>query len=116
MPVSECYRHPMRTIAETPENRHGTNRSWIGFSSMARERLLPLPGSPEAREEGCTCPEPKPGQGGRDYPFDLDRNCPVHGLAAAGAARAAEKGAIDKEGDIADAAVEPELRKDWPRE
>jgi hypothetical protein len=75
------------------------------------ERLLPLPGSPEARDQGCTCPEPKPGQGGRDYPFDLDRNCPVHGLAAAGAARVAETGSIDKDGDIADAAVEPELRK-----
>jgi hypothetical protein len=40
----------------------------------------------------------------------------VHGLAAAGAARVAEEGPIDKEGDIADVAVEPELRNDWPRE
>jgi hypothetical protein len=79
---------------------------------MAAGRLLPLPGSPEAREQGCTCPEPKPGQGGRDYPFDLDRNCPVHGLAAAGAARVAEKGQIDTEGDIANAVVEPETRTD----
>jgi hypothetical protein len=79
---------------------------------MAPERLLPLPGSPEARDEGCACPEPKPGQGGRDDPFDLDRNCPVHGMAAAGAARVSEKGPIDTEGDIVDAATEPELRKE----
>jgi hypothetical protein len=79
---------------------------------MAAERFLPLPGSPEARDAGCTCPEPKPGQGGRDYPFDLDRDCPVHGLAAAAADRAEEPGPIDTEGDIVDAAVEPELRKD----
>jgi len=76
------------------------------------DRQLPLPGSSEARAEGCTCPEPKPGQGGRDDPFALDRDCPVHGLTAAGAERASESGPIDTEGDIVDAAAEPELRKD----
>ena len=78
---------------------------------MAAERLLPLPGSPEARE-GCTCPEAKPAQGGRDDPFDLDQDCPVHGLASADADRAEEAGPIDIEGDIVDAAAAPELRKD----
>ena len=24
---------------------------------------LPLPASPEARAQGCTCPDPEPGQG-----------------------------------------------------
>lgn len=36
----------------------------------------PMPGSPEARVQGCSCPETKR-QGG-DYVFDSD--CPVHEL------------------------------------
>jgi hypothetical protein len=41
----------------------------------------------------------------------LDRDCPVHGRAAAVEDRAGETGPIDTEGDIADAASEPELRQ-----
>lgn len=74
-------------------------------------RQLPLPATPEARNLGCTCPEPKPGQGGRDSPRPLDRECPVHGAAAMARDRAAERGPIDTEGDIVDAASEPELRR-----
>jgi hypothetical protein len=40
----------------------------------------------------------------------------MHGLAAAGAARVAEEGPIDKEGISPMWRVEPELWKDWPRE
>ena len=79
--------------------------------SMMAARQLPLPASPEARNLGCTCPEPRPGQGGPDAPGLLDKNCPVHGLAAAARDRAGETGPIDTEGDIVDAANEPELRR-----
>ena len=76
---------------------------------MANGRPLPLPGSPEARNQGCTCPEPRPGQGGRDNPPTFDRNCPVHGITAMARYRLAERGHIDTEGDIVDAATEEEL-------
>ena len=41
----------------------------------------------------------------------LNRDCPLHGRAAAAEHRAGERGPIDTEGDIADAASEPELRQ-----
>ena len=78
---------------------------------MMAARQLPLPGSPEARNLGCTCPEPSSGQGGRDNLRPLDRDCPVHGAAAMARDRAAERGPIDTEGDIVDSATEPELRR-----
>jgi hypothetical protein len=78
---------------------------------MMAGRQLPLPATPEARNLGCTCPEPKAGQGGHDNPRPLDRDCPVHGAAAMARDRAAERGPIDTEGDIVDAASEPELRR-----
>ena len=78
---------------------------------MRPPRQLPLPGSPEARDQGCTCPEPLEPHRGRDQPIPIDRECPVHGLAATARERAAEPGAIDTEGDIVDSATEPELRR-----
>jgi hypothetical protein len=77
---------------------------------MAQGRSLPVLGSPEARNQGCTCPPPRPGQGGRDNPPAFDRNCPVHGIAAVARHRLAERGqVVDTEGDIVDAATEEEL-------
>jgi hypothetical protein len=78
---------------------------------MMAARQLPLPASVEARNLGCTCPEPNPRQGGRDDPRPLDRDCPVHGVAAMARDRAAENGPIDTEGDIVDSAIEEELRR-----
>ena len=78
---------------------------------MAAEQRLPLPGSPEARAQGCTCPAPNPSQSGRPEPATLDQDCPVHGLAATAKDRAGERGPVDTEGDIVDAATERELRK-----
>lgn len=78
---------------------------------MMAGRQLPLPASPEARDLGCTCPDPSPGQGGRENPRPLDKDCPVHGRAAMARDRATEPGAIDTEGDIVDSAAEPELRR-----
>jgi len=79
---------------------------------MMPTRQLPLPGSPEAREQGCTCPDranapsgPRPGE------VAIDDDCPVHGLAASARDRAGERGSIDTEGDIVDSAAEPELRR-----
>jgi hypothetical protein len=78
---------------------------------MMAARQLPLPATIEARNLGCTCPEPSPGQGGPGNPRPLDRDCPLHGAAAAARDRAAETGPIDTEGDIVDSAAEPELRR-----
>jgi len=79
---------------------------------MTLSRQLPLPGSAEAHAQGCTCPDPAdaaPPQSAGEMAMDND--CPVHGLAAAGHDRAAERGRIDTEGDIVDKASEPELRR-----
>ena len=78
---------------------------------MMAARQLPLPASDEARNLGCTCPEPNPGQGAAANPRPMDRDCPVHGAAAMARDRAAERGPIDTEGDIVDSAAEPELRR-----
>lgn len=78
---------------------------------MIPPRQLPLPGSPEAHAQGCTCPEPEPDQIRKHEELRLDRNCPVHGLAADNRERAAETGPIDTEGDMVDSASEPELRR-----
>jgi hypothetical protein len=76
---------------------------------MIRTRHLPLPASPEARELGCTCPEPE--QGAQSRP-PIDNDCPVHGTAAmARDIDIAEQGPVDTEGDIVDSATEPELRR-----
>jgi hypothetical protein len=82
-----------------------------GYRSMAAQRQLPLPGSPEARAAGCTCPEPKPSQSGQAEATAPARDCPVHGRAAIAGDRVGERGRIDTEGDIVDAATEPELRQ-----
>lgn len=76
----------------------------------------PLPGSPEAHAQGCTCPDP-----GDDAlqnngqiigrPLDIDENCPVHGRAAIAWNRDSERGPVDTESDIVDSASEPELRR-----
>ena len=78
---------------------------------MMAARQLPLPASPEARNLGCTCPEPRPAQTAGEEPVTVDRNCPVHGIVAMARGRAAETGPIDTEGDIVDSAAEPELRR-----
>ncbi len=75
------------------------------------DRQSPLPGSPEAHAQGCTCPDPgdAPQTSGRE--LEIDENCPVHGGAAIAWDRDSERGPIDTEGDIVDAASEPELRR-----
>ena len=83
--------------------------------STTPDRLSPLPGSPEAHAQGCTCPDPglelagAPEAAGRAP--EIDENCPVHGAAAIAWDRDSEEGPIDTEGDIVDAAAEPELRR-----
>ena len=78
---------------------------------MKPDRQSPLPGSPEAHAQGCTCPEPGEGPDALERKVDIDENCPVHGRAAISQDRAGEPGPIDTEGDIVDAAAEPELRQ-----
>jgi len=79
---------------------------------MMPSRQLPLPGSPEARDQGCTCPDPANAPSGqRPGEVAIDDDCPVHGLAASARDRAGEPGQIDTEGDIVDKASEPELRR-----
>jgi hypothetical protein len=83
---------------------------------MMPSRQLPLPGSPEARDQGCTCPDPanapaSPPSAQRPGEVAIDDECPVHGLAASARGRAGEAGQIDTEGDIVDKASEPELRR-----
>jgi hypothetical protein len=76
---------------------------------MRPSRQLPLPGSPEAREQGCTCPEPAPAGAGARVAAAAD--CPLHGRAAGARERAEETGEIDTDGDIVDHANDPELRR-----
>jgi hypothetical protein len=86
---------------------------------MTPDRQSPLPGSPEAHAQGCTCPDPgdapqtpgqTPGQiNGRE--LEIDPECPVHGCAAIAWNRGSERGPIDTEGDIVDKASGPELRR-----
>ena len=78
---------------------------------MKPDRQSPLPGSPEAHALGCTCPEPGEGRDALERRIEIDENCPVHGQAAISQDRAGEGGPIDTEGDIVDAASEPELRQ-----
>jgi hypothetical protein len=83
---------------------------------MMPSRQLPLPGSPEARDQGCTCPDPANATanaplGPRPGEVAIDDDCPVHGLAASARDRAGEPGQIDTEGDIVDKASDPELRR-----
>ena len=78
-----------------------------------KPHLSPLPGSDEAHALGCTCPDPDLG----DAPdalhrkIDIDDDCPVHGRAAISQDWLGEPGPIDTEGDIGDAASDPELRR-----
>jgi hypothetical protein len=41
---------------------------------------LPIPASPEARAQGCTCPDPEPGQGTPENPHQVNMECHLHGL------------------------------------
>jgi hypothetical protein len=83
------------------------------------DRRSPPPGSPEAHAGGCTCPDPgsDPGSDPGGAPEtagrapEIDENCPVHGRAAIAWDRDSERSSIDSEGDIADKAAEPELRR-----
>jgi hypothetical protein len=79
---------------------------------MRQRRELPLPGSSEAHDQGCTCPAPDPADTRPGAALPIDDDCPVHGLAAIADDRAGERGPIDTEGDIVDSATEPELRRD----
>lgn len=45
---------------------------------------IPTPGSPEARERGCTCPV---GQPSTPPPWTVDGACPLHGYGASGEER-----------------------------
>jgi hypothetical protein len=92
----------------------GTTRRERGFTGMmtARQRISPMPGSDEARQQGCTCPEPTGTDTRQGEAVPIDENCPLHGRAAIAHDRAGERGPIDTEGDIVDAASEPELRRD----
>ena len=82
---------------------------------QSSDRLAPLPGSPEAHAQGCTCPDPgdAPQTAGETArrALDIDENCPVHGRAAIAWDRDSERGPVDTEGDIVDSASEPELRR-----
>ena len=78
---------------------------------MTPDRQSPLPGSPEAHAQGCTCPDPGPAAPTAGRALDIDENCPVHGRAAIAWDRDSERGPIDTEGDIVDSASEPELRR-----
>ena len=75
------------------------------------DRQSPLPGSPEAHAQGCTCPDPGGGVQTAGRALEIDEDCPVHGRAAIAWDRDSERGAIDNEGDIVDSASEPELRR-----
>ena len=82
---------------------------------MTPDRLSPLPGSPEAHAQGCTCPDPGPeldeaAEAAGQAP-EIDENCPVHGAAAIAWERYSEADPIDTAGDIVDAASGPELRR-----
>jgi hypothetical protein len=79
---------------------------------MMPSRQLPLPGSPEARDQGCTCPDPANAaanapSGPRPGEVAIDDDCPVHGLAASARDRAGEPGQIDTEGDIVERRASP---------
>lgn len=78
---------------------------------MTPDRQSPLPGSPEAHAQGCTCPDPDAAARTAGEELEIDENCPVHGRAAIAWDRAGEPGPIDTEGDIVDQASGPELRR-----
>ena len=78
---------------------------------MMPARQLPLPGSAEARNLGCTCPQSDATRHVPERIPSIDEACPVHGRAADARDRAADGGRIDTEGDIVDAATGPELRR-----
>ena len=80
-------------------------------SRTTPDRQSPLPGSPEAHAQGCTCPDPDTPAQTAGRALDIDPDCPVHGRAAIAWDRDSERGPIDTEGDIVDSASEPELRR-----
>ena len=84
-------------------------------SRTTPDRQSPLPGSPEAHAQGCTCPDPGPDSNAAAQTagraLQIDPDCPVHGRAAIAWDRDSEPGPIDTEGDIVDSASEPELRR-----
>ena len=41
---------------------------------------LPIPATTEARAQGCTCPDPQPGQGTPENPRQVNMECRLHGL------------------------------------
>jgi hypothetical protein len=41
---------------------------------------LPIPASPEARAQGCICPDPEPSQGTPENPRQVNMECHLHGL------------------------------------
>jgi hypothetical protein len=41
---------------------------------------LPIPATTEARAQGCTCPDPQPGQGTPENPRQVNMECHLHGL------------------------------------
>jgi hypothetical protein len=53
-----------------------------GPNATASDNLdaLPMPASVEARAQGCTCPDPEPGQGTLENPRQVNTECHVHGL------------------------------------
>ena len=75
------------------------------------DRQSPLPGSPEAHAQGCTCPDPGAAPQTAGRALEIDPNCPVHGRAAIAWDRNSERGPVDTEGDIVNSASEPELRR-----
>ena len=80
-------------------------------SRTTPDRQSPLPGSPEAHAQGCTCPDPAHAGSDRRARAGHRPDCPVHGRAAIAWDRDSEPGPIDTEGDIVDSASEPELRR-----
>lgn len=49
-------------------------------STRDEPEALPIPASPAARAQGCTCPDPKPGEGTAENPHQVNMECHLHGL------------------------------------
>ena len=99
----------MNSDRRTTPDRQSSDRQ--STDRQSSDRLAPLPGTPEAHAQGCTCPDPGDAQQSAGRALEIDENCPVHGRAAIAWDRDGERGPIDTEGDIVDSASGPELRR-----
>jgi len=49
-------------------------------SPTASAGFATLPATEEARAQGCTCPDPEPGQGTPENPRQVNMECHLHGM------------------------------------